>query len=393
MNTVRPRVAIVHDWLPLYGGAERVLEQIIKVYPDADLFSIVDFIPPNERGFLQYKTVKTSFIQKLPWAKKRYRSYLPLMPFAIEQFDLSEYDLVISSSYAVAKGIITGPDQLHICYCHSPMRYAWDLQGQYLKEGGLNRGVAGIIARVLLHYIRLWDMRTSQGVDHFLANSAFVARRIRKIYAREARVIHPPVDTESFSLLREKEDFYVTVSRMVPYKRMRLVVEAFSAMPDKQLVVIGDGPDMPNIKKVAGPNVTLLGRQPANVVIEYMRRAKAFVFAAQDDFGIVPVEAQACGTPVIAFGKGGATETVLHGETGCFFEEQTIAGVQDGVREFEEMEFDPEIVRRNAERFSAERFRSSFRLFVEGEWTRFQKGLQEHRTKRSRSGLVELPAA
>lgn len=393
MNTVRPRVAIVHDWLPLYGGAERVLEQIIKVYPDADLFSIVDFIPPNERGFLQYKTVKTSFIQKLPWAKKRYRSYLPLMPFAIEQFDLSEYDLVISSSYAVAKGIITGPDQLHICYCHSPMRYAWDLQGQYLKEGGLNRGVAGIIARVLLHYIRLWDMRTSQGVDHFLANSAFVARRIRKIYAREARVIHPPVDTESFSLLREKEDFYVTVSRMVPYKRMRLIVEAFSAMPDKQLVVIGDGPDMPNIKKVAGPNVTLLGRQPANVVIEYMRRAKAFVFAAQDDFGIVPVEAQACGTPVIAFGKGGATETVLHGETGCFFEEQTIAGVQDGVREFEEMEFDPEIVRRNAERFSAERFRSSFRLFVEGEWARFQKGLQEHRTKRSRSGLVELPAA
>ena len=162
-----------------------MLEQIIKVYPDADLFSIVDFIPPNERGFLQYKTVKTSFIQKLPWARKRYRSYLPMMPFAIEQFDLSEYDLVISSSYAVAKGIITGPDQLHICYCHSPMRYAWDLQGQYLKEGGLNRGLAGLIARVLLHYIRLWDMRTSQGVDHFLANSAFVARRIRKAMRRQ----------------------------------------------------------------------------------------------------------------------------------------------------------------------------------------------------------------
>ena len=392
MNT-KPRVAIVHDWLPLYGGAERVLEQIIKIYPDADIFSIVDFIPQKERGFLQYKSVNTSFIQKLPWARKRYRSYLPLMPFAIEQFDLSEYDIVISSSYAVAKGVITGPDQLHVCYCHSPMRYAWDLQGQYLKEGGLNRGIAGIIARVLLHYIRLWDMRTAQGVDHFVANSAFVARRIRKIYARDARVIHPPVDTESFSLLREKEDFYVTVSRMVPYKRMRLIVEAFSEMPDKQLVVIGDGPDMPNIKRVARSNVTLLGRQPANIVIEYMRRAKAFVFAAQDDFGIVPVEAQACGTPVIAFGKGGATETVLPGETGCFFEEQTIEGVQDGVREFEEMEFDPEIVRRNAERFSAERFRSTFRLFVDGEWARFQKGIQEQKTKRSCSGLVELPAA
>ena len=393
MTTARPRVAIVHDWLPLYGGAERVLEQIIKVYPDADLFSIVDFIPEADRGFLQHKPVNTSFIQRLPWAKKKYRSYLPLMPFAIEQFDLSEYDLVISSSYAVAKGIITGPDQLHICYCHSPMRYAWDLQGQYLKEGGLNRGLAGLIARVLLHYIRLWDMRTSQGVDHFVANSAFVARRIRKIYARDARVIHPPVDTESFSLLREKEDFYVTVSRMVPYKRMRLIVEAFSAMPDKQLVVIGDGPDMPNIKKVARPNVTLLGRQPADKVIEYMRRAKAFVFAAQDDFGIVPVEAQACGTPVIAFGKGGATETVVHGETGCFFEEQTIEGVQDGVREFEEMEFDPEIIRRNAERFSAERFRTVFRGFVENEWSRFQKGIQEQKIKRSRPGLIELPAA
>ncbi len=359
------RVAIVHDWLPLYGGAERVLEQIIYLYPDADLFSIVDLIPPGQRGFLQNKPVQTSFVQRLPRVRTHYRSYLPLMPIAVEQFDLSGYDLVISSSYAVAKGVITGPDQLHICYCHSPIRYAWDLQNQYLRETGAGRGFSGVLVRALLHYIRLWDVRTAQGVNEFVANSAFIARRIHKVYGRHAHVIHPPVDTDSFTLQSQKEDFYLTVSRQVPYKKVSLIVEAFAGMPDKQLVVIGDGPEAAKIKQLAGPNVKLLGYQPRHVVVDYMQNARAFIFAAEEDFGIVPVEAQACGTPVIAYGRGGATETVIPGVTGVLFAEQTVESIRGAVRELESQEFDPRYLHQHAGRFSAKRFRKEFGEFIE----------------------------
>lgn len=368
------RVAIVHDWLPLYGGAERVLEQIIHLYPEADLFSIVDLIPPDQRGFLQNKPVQTSFVQRLPRVRTHYRSYLPLMPIAIEQFDLEGYDLVISSSYAVAKGVITGPDQLHVCYCHSPIRYAWDLQNQYLRETGAGRGLSGALVRALLHYIRLWDVRTAQGVNHFVANSAFIARRIHKVYGRDAHVIHPPVDTESFALQPRKKDFYLTVSRLVPYKKIGLIVEAFADMPDKQLVVIGDGPEAAKIKHLAGPNVTLLGYQPRHVVVDHMQSARAFVFAAEEDFGIVPVEAQACGTPVIAYGRGGATETVIPGITGILFAEQTTGSLQAAVQKFERQEFDPYYIHQHAGRFSAKRFRKEFGEFVEHQGRLFRDG-------------------
>ena len=228
------RIAIIHDWLPLYGGAERVLEQIIQIFPEAELFSMVDFIPAGQRGFLLDKPVRTSFIQKLPFVKKIYRSYLPLMPLAVEQFDMAGYDLVISSSYAVAKGVITGPNQLHICYCHSPIRYAWDLQHQYVHERGIFGKVRAWVQRAGLHYIRLWDLRTAHGVDHFVANSAFVARRITKVYGRRATVIHPPVETSAFTLNEGKrENYYLTASRMVPYKKVDLIVKAFNAMPEK----------------------------------------------------------------------------------------------------------------------------------------------------------------
>ncbi|AJY10704.1 glycosyltransferase family 4 protein [Burkholderia dolosa] len=364
------RVAIVHDWLVTYAGAERVLEQIIACFPDADLFSLVDFL--DDRGFVRGKPVTTSFIQKLPFARTKYRSYLPLMPLAIEQLDVSGYDLVISSSHAVAKGVLTGPDQVHISYVHSPIRYAWDLQHQYLEQSNLTHGPKSLLARLILHYIRNWDTRTANAVDGFIANSAFIARRIRKVYHRDAAVIFPPVDVDAFSLNDAKEDFYLTASRMVPYKKIDLIVDAFSRTPERKLVVIGDGPEMQKIRAKAGPNVEIMGYQPFAVLHDRMRRAKAFVFAAEEDFGISVVEAQACGTPVIAYGKGGALETVLDPQsdanpTGLFFDEQTPAAIVAAVDEFERapQRFTPRACRANAERFSADTFRRRFLDYVE----------------------------
>jgi UDP-N-acetylmuramyl pentapeptide phosphotransferase/UDP-N-acetylglucosamine-1-phosphate transferase/glycosyltransferase involved in cell wall biosynthesis len=329
------RVAVLHDFLYCYGGAERVLEQILKVLPNADVYSLFDFLPEQHRGFLGGKTVRTSFIQKLPWARRKHRSYLPLMPLAIEQMDVSNYDVLVSSSYVAAKGAITRPDQLHVCYCHTPVRFAWDLQHQYLSESGLNRGIKSILARAVLHYIRNWDARSSNGVDAFVTNSNFVARRIQKFYRRKSMTIYPPVAVDKFSLQVEKEDFYLTASRLVPYKRVDLIAEAFSQMPHRRLIIVGEGPDFEKIKAKAGPNVKLVGHQPFERLRQYMQMASAFVFAAEEDFGIVPVEAQACGTPVIAYGRGGVTESVISGKTGLFFHEQTVDSLVAAVEQFE----------------------------------------------------------
>jgi len=372
---VDARVAIVHDWLPLYGGAERVLEQLIHLYPNAELFSMIDAIPPGQRGFLQNKPVRTSMVQRLPFGTRFYRNYLPIMPMAVEQFVLRGFDLVISSSYAVAKGVITGPQQLHICYCHTPIRYAWDLQTQYLEETGLNHGVKGWVTKALLHYIRQWDLRSASGVDVFVANSNFVRKRIQKIYRRESTVIHPPVDVDSFCVSESKEDFYLAVSRLVPYKKIDLIVDAFSRMPDRRLKVVGDGPNFKKLKKIAGSNVEMLGYQDEETLIDLMQRTKALVFAAEEDFGIVPVEAQACGTPVIGYGKGGLLETVVPGQTGLFFKEQSVPSLCEAIDRFENghFEMDPSVIRRNAMRFSVQNFRQKFRSFVDTTWKRFQE--------------------
>lgn len=362
------KVAIVHDWLVTCAGAERVLEQILLCYPEADLFSLIDFA--EERDFLHGHAATTSFIQRLPMARTHYRNYLPLMPLAIEQLDVSSYDIVISSSHAVAKGILTGPDQLHISYVHTPIRYAWDLQHQYLRESNLQSGVRSVLARVLLHYIRTWDSRTADGVDYYIANSRFVARRIRKVYGRSASVIHPPVDIESFRPMLQKEDFYLTVSRMVPYKRVPLIAEAFAAMPQRRLVIIGDGPEMERVRGVAGANVQVLGHQPFASVVAHMQRARAFVFAAEEDFGISLVEAQACGTPVIAFGRGGALETVCDETslmpTGLFFYQQSVPSIVAAVERFERNagNFTAAYCRLNAEQYSVEHFREALSGFV-----------------------------
>lgn len=365
------KIAIVCDWLVTYAGAEKVLEQMLNVFPEADLFAVVDFLPEGQRDFIKNKKVTTTFIQNLPRARKKYRNYLPFMPIAIEQLDLSGYDVVISSSHCVAKGVLTGPDQIHISYVHSPVRYAWDLQHQYLREAGLTHGLKSKIARLIMHYMRIWDTRTSNGVDYFIANSHFIARRIWKCYRREAEVIYPPVDVDKFTFCDKKEDFYLTASRMVPYKKMDLIVEAFSKMPDKQLIVIGQGPDFNKIKKLAGPNVKLMGYQPDSVLQDYMQRAKAFIFAAEEDFGITPVEAQACGTPVIAYGKGGSLETVRgYGEmekpTGIFFSNQKVQDLVDAISSFEEISQDitAKDCRENAEKFAISVFRKRFSDFV-----------------------------
>ncbi len=377
----RLRVAIVHDWLVVYAGAERVLEQMLNVFPQADLFAVVDFLDDDKRQFIRNRPVTTTFIQRLPGAQKRYRHYLPLMPLAIEQLDLSGYDLVISSSAAVAKGVITGPDQLHLCMCYSPMRYAWDLTHQYLRELNLASGPRSWMARWLLHRMRIWDYRTANGVDEFIAISKFIARRIEKVYGRESTVIYPPVDIESFAIGQGREDYYVTASRMVPYKRIDLIVEAFAKMPDRRLVVIGDGPEFDKISKLAAPNISLLGYQPHEILKSHLQRAKAFVFAAEEDFGIAPLEAMACGTPVIALGRGGARETVVDGLSGILFKEQSVESLIGAVARFESVapQFEATAVRCHAVQFSADRFRSEFTYFVSDAVARHRSRLEPRR--------------
>ena len=376
------KVAIVHDWLYTYAGAEKVLEQIVNCFPEADLFSLIDFLPENKRDFIQNKPVVTSFIQKMPFARTKHRHYLPLMPLAIEQLDLRSYDLVISSSHAVAKGILIAPHQLHISYCHSPIRYAWDMQHQYLEEANLTRGVKSWLTRYLLHKIRLWDYRTANGVDYFIANSKFIASRIWKIYRRESQVIYPPVDISKFALYEGvRENYYLTASRFVPYKKIVLIAESFKAMSGRKLKIVGTGPDASKIKEIASssPNIEYLGFVEDDKLISLMQKARAFVFAAEEDFGIIPVEAQACGTPVIAYKRGGSAETIIDApelsRSGVFFTEQSVSAIIDALDRFEELlPIDPNICRANAERFSVARFCSEFKNFVYSRYEEFLSG-------------------
>jgi len=375
-RTKKLKIALIHDWLTEKGGAENILSALLEVWPQAKIYTTVFRLDGPCASIAQNHEIETSFIQKLPRGVSRYRSYLPFMPLAVEQFDLSSFDIVISISYAVAKGILTGPTQLHLSYVCSPIRYAWDFQHQYLAQSGLERGIKGWLAKIILHYIRLWDLRTSNGVDDFAVISKFIAQRVKKIYRRDSSIIYPPVSTKNFALTYEKENFYLTVSRLVPYKRIDLLVDSFRKMPEKQLIIIGTGPDINNLVSKATPNIKFLGFVENEHLQEYMERARAFIFVAEEDFGIVPVEAQACGTPVIAYGKGGALETVIEGKTGLFFYEQTVESLVDAVQRFENggYSYCLDDMRRNAERFSKERFQQEFKQFVEQKWDEFQCG-------------------
>lgn len=363
------KVAIVHDWLPTIGGAERVLEQLTKIFPSADIYTLFDFLTEEQRALFGGCPIIPSYLNRLPSVHRYYRNLLPFCPGAIEAFDLEGYDLIVSSSYAVAKGVITGAHQTHVSYVHSPARYAWDLTHHYLKQTGGNRGIKGALMRHLLKRFRIWDYRTANGVDVFLANSQYIAKRIWKVYRRQAEVVYPPVDIERFQSREEKGNFFLTASRMVPYKRMDLIVESFTQMPDYELRVIGEGPEYAKISRIAKghPNIQLLGFQSTDVLVDQMKRARAFVFAAEEDFGIVPVEAQACGTPVVAYKAGGTLETIRDYDddpsiaTGLLFEAQTIDSLCAAIRRFDRLggKILARSCRLNAERFAPEVFRES----------------------------------
>jgi glycosyltransferase involved in cell wall biosynthesis len=360
------KVALIHDWLTIIGGSEYVFKEIASLYPDADIYTLVAQNETIEKLDFEKHKVYTSFIQNLPFAKTKYRNYLPLFTLAIEQFDLSSYDLIISSSHAVAKGVLTHSGQVHVCYCHSPMRYAWDLYHQYIKDSGLNGSLKSYFVKLVLHRIRQWDVISSNRVDYFISNSNYIGKRIKKIYNRESVTIYPNVAVHDFEVCEIKEEFYFTCSRLVPYKKIDLIVQAFAQMPDKKLYVIGDGPDSKKIKKMATDNITLLGYQPFEVLKYYLSKSKAFVFAAEEDFGILPVEAQACGTPVIAYGKGGVTETVIENETGVYFNDQNVSSIIKAVSFFEDniKLFDPVKIAKHASLFSSQRFKQELSNYL-----------------------------
>ena len=371
-----PKIAVVVDWLAKPGGAELVIREILAAFPEATLFALFDVMSSSDRASITDRPAHTSFMQRIPGIAHRYRSLLPIMPFAIRSLDLSAFDVIISSNHAVAKGVRVRPGQFHLCYCHSPMRYAWDMRDEYLEDHGIS-GLKVAAARTLLRWIRDWDRAAAAGVDRFVVNSRFVGERVRRSYGRESDVLHPPVDLDYFTPAGLSDtELYVTASRHVAYKRIDRIVEAFRSLPDRRLVVLGDGPQRDRIDAAAAgaPNITLLGEVPRAELRGWFRKARAFVFAAEEDFGIVPLEAQACGTPVIALGKGGALETVRgkpRGDrTGLFFDDDAPATIAAAVREFEALVPPPlsDACRANAERFDARSFREALKRQVAEGW-------------------------
>lgn len=370
------KVAIVQEWLVTVGGSDKVVKAILDVFPDADIYTLVAKKEVCDELGIPWEKVHTSFIQKMPLGTKKHRAYLPLFPFAIEQFDLRGYDVVISSSHCVAKGVLTKADQLHICYCHSPIRYCWDMYNEYLEESHLDKGFKSWLVRLMLHPIRQFDAIAGSRVDYYISNSDYVGQRIRKTYRRKATTIHPNIDISNFELCNDKQEYYLASSRLVAYKKIDTIIEAFNQMPDKKLVVIGGGPNLEAYRKIAKDNVTVMGYQPFDVLKDKMQHAKAFVFAADEDFGMIPIEAQSCGTPVIAYGHGGSLETVNGGKTGLFFNEQTPEAIVEAVNRFEAMgsqPFAPAVCRQWAEGFSEERFKREIKEFVEEKYEEFKK--------------------
>lgn len=372
MTTSNKRVAVIHEWLTDWGGSEAVTAAILEALPSAHLHALFNHLSPNDLARLSNRPVTTTFLQSLPGMRKHFWYWLWLMPYAVEKLDLRQHEIIISSSHAFAKGVLTSAEQFHVSYVHSPMRYAWDLYHDYLEDYGLTRGIKGVLAHAMFHHLRQWDRNTANNVDLFLANSAYVARRIWRTYRRPAVVLHPPVDVERIPFAAEKEDFYLTVSRLVSYKRVDLIVQTFAQMPQRRLVVIGDGPESARLRAMSLPNVSFLGYQPDAVVHDHLARARAFLFAATEDFGITPVEAQAAGTPVIAYGRGGALETVrgLDGDkppTGLFFDQQEAAALVAAIKRFEacSSEITAQACRDHALGFARARFVERFGTLVE----------------------------
>ncbi|MDJ0510707.1 MAG: glycosyltransferase [Crocosphaera sp.] len=373
------KYALVHEWLTpkATGGSELVVREILK-HIEADVYALIDFESSNPESYLYGLSIGHTFLQNFPFARNGVQKYLPFLPLAIEQLDLRDYDIILSSSHAVAKGVLTSPQQPHICYCHTPMRYGWDLTFDYLNNSPAGQGIPGILTRYLLHRLRQWDVISANRVDYFIANSRHTARRIWRCYRRQAKVIYPPVNIERFSFNPDKQDFYLTVSRLVSYKKIALIVRAFNQL-GYPLIIIGDGPDLPKIRQMANANIKVLGAQSNQVVEQYMSEAKAFVYGACEDFGIALVEAQACGTPVIAYGGGGALETVIDIRqnidqgTGIFFFPQTDQALMEAVETFCEFQhqINPESCRHQAAKFTPKIFETSYLTFLEQSYQDF----------------------
>lgn len=362
------RLAVVHDWCPKFRGGERVLARICKQFPKADVFTIFDFLHEDVKSqYFSDARFHTSQANRLPFVEKYYQNLFFLCPFFIEQFDVTGYDAVISSSAAFARGVITRPDQPHLCYVHSPARFAWDEQFSYLEQGRIGYGPRGLVYRAMLHHLRMWDSRTAHGPDVMLANSSFVRSRIRRVYGRDASVVHPPVEIDQFALREERDDFYVSACFSAPYKRTDLVIRAFRAMPSRRLVVVGER-ETRALRALAGPNVRFVGHLPRAEYVETLASARAMVFAGCEDFGIALVEAQASGMPLIAYRRGGAADIVrplgqAQKPTGVLFEQQTVEALIDAVERFEanRAAITARACRDNAKRFSVQRFDAGIR--------------------------------
>jgi glycosyltransferase involved in cell wall biosynthesis len=357
------RVAIVHEWLSTFGGTERLLVESLRLFPHADVFALTHFAANFQNTPLQDIKVKTTFLQKIPHVEKHYRKLLPLMPFAIESLDVSDYDLVLSLSHAVAHGVKTHDRQSHISYISTPMRYAWHMRDDYLKLHGLNKPLIHFAANGTLSMLRRWDASASARSDALLANSHWTASHIHEAWGRDSQVIYPSVDIDRFMPSAQRDKFYLLVSRLVPYKMTTEIVKAFN-MLGLPLVIVGDGPDLSHVQQIAKENVSVMGYQPDSVVTELMNKAKAFVYMATEDFGIAMVEAQAAGCPVIAYYKGGASEIVRDAETGLLFKEQTAEALAEAVTQFEALKLNSKAASDNAARFSSERFRREFSDYI-----------------------------
>ncbi len=364
------KIALIHEWLTNVAGSEKVLMNFMELFPGSPVYTLI-YNPEAMPDVFKDKQVYTSFINNLWGAKKKHQRFLPLMPIAFEQFDLSRYDIVLSSSSACAKGVITRADTMHVCYCHTPIRYAWDFYHLYLQNEK-SSWIKKLLIPVLMNYLRLWDVGTANRVDYFIANSYNVANRIRKHYRRDAEVIHPPIDTHFFTPDGKKGDYYLIVSRLVPYKKVDIAVKAFNKLGLK-LVVIGNGSELQKLKNISGTNIEFPGWQPDEVIRDYYRGCKAVIFPGEEDFGMTPLEAQACGKPVIAYGKGGALETVIEGKTGLFFMQQDETSLIEAVRRYESLSFDEGIIRKHAESFGKEEFKGKLNLFIDRKYNEFKK--------------------
>lgn len=353
------KLAIVHDWLTNMGGAEQVVINFKEIYKEATIYTTF-YNPDNLDEKLKGIDVKTSFLQKKKMVTN-HKKYFPLMPLAFENFNLNEYDVILSSSSSCAKGVITKPESIHICYCHTPMRYAWEMRDEYIEGMGKTKRR---LVKILCHYMRIWDVVSSNRVDYFVANSTAVKERIKKHYKRDAIVINPPVRCNLFNISDSDGDYFLVLSRLVKYKRFDLAVQACSEL-GKKLIVIGDGPEKENLKKIANENVEFLGRQPDEIVKKYMAECKALLYPGEEDFGIVPVEAQACGRPVIAFGKGGVIDSVIDEKTGVFFKEQNVESLKEAIRKFETMKFNKEEIRKHALKFDEKVFQEKIKKYIE----------------------------